>query len=53
MNKYLKGLAWGGAIGMTAAAAALTMMEPRVGRVMMRKGRQAMRQTKRKLNNMM
>jgi len=53
MGKYLKGMVWGSAIGITAAAAALTAMEPRVGRVISRKSKQAARQMKRKLSNMM
>lgn len=53
MGKYVKGMLWGSALGMTAAAAAITMIEPRVGRVIGRKGRQAARVMKRKMNSMM
>lgn len=53
MGKYLKGMVWGSAIGMTAAAAAITALEPRVGRVISRKSKQAARLMKRKFNSMM
>lgn len=53
MGKYLKGIAIGGALGMTAAAAAISLIEPRIGRVLKRRGRQAAKMTKRKINQMM
>ncbi len=53
MGKYLKGIVIGGALGMTAAAAAISLIEPRIGRVIKRRGRQAAKMTKRKLNQMM
>ncbi len=52
-GQIVKGMIWGSALGMTAAAAAITMMEPRVGRVIQRKSKQAARQMKRKFDNMM
>lgn len=53
MGKYIKGMMWGSAIGMTAAAAAITILEPRVGRIISRKSKQAARQMKRKINTIM
>lgn len=53
MGKYLKGMAIGGALGMTAAAVGISMIEPRIGRVLKRRGRQAAKMTKRKINQMM
>lgn len=53
MGKYLKGMVWGSAIGITAAAVAITAMEPRVGRVISRKSKQAARQMKKKFSQMM
>jgi gas vesicle protein len=53
VGRYLKGMAIGGALGMTAAAVGISIIEPRIGRVLKRHGRQAARMTKKKINHLM